>query len=338
MAKLLIITSLILFSIIGIAAYLKNSKSQEPQVVVSAESTQIAPIKVELLGEPEIIEEVVEVVRDTPVNPHEPVTTSWPLDAEDLPTGDRIEQLFTTNDHSLPYVKTIKYRSRVDWLKGRPAWISDYASHYKTPSHFIARSLHGKGNYYKQDISNGDHFNVLDPDKDIEFYLLVDLSRCKLWFYLYDRDSHKRVLLKDYAVGLGKPDPLKSSGLLTPRGKYSLGNRIVAYKPKMMGPHNGKRVELIRIFGTRWIPFEKEISNTTAPAKGFGLHGIPWSDDENGKLVENVSSLQTYLSDGCIRMESEDIEEIYAIIASKHSFIELVSDYHDATLPGEEVQ
>jgi len=339
LGRLLLWTSVIVFSVIGILAIFKSGQTSDNQVVVIADSTQIAPIKVELFEEPEVIEEIVVAAAETPKNVEEPITSSWPLSAEGLPTADRMEDLFTPSDDSFPYVKTVRYRSRVDWLKGRPAWISDYANHYKTSKHFIARSLHGKGNYYKEDVANGNRFTVLDPDKNIEFYLLVDLSRCKLWFYLYDRDTHKRTLLKDYMLGLGRPSPLKSSGLLTPRGKYLLGDRIVAYRPHTTGYHNGEKVELIRIFGTRWIPFEKEIANTTSPAKGFGLHGMPWINDPDTRvLVEDRSSLLDYKSDGCIRLNSEDIEEIYAIIATKPTYIELVSDFHDAKLPGEEAR
>ncbi len=328
-----------LFSIIGIAAYLKDQKAQESRIVVSADSTDIAPILIDIDEKPEIVEVPEETIESQKVKAEEPITSSWPLTSEGLPTADRIEQLFTTSDKKLPVVKTISYKSRVPWMQGRPAWISDYATHFKTSRHFIARSLHGKGRYYKHDISNGDYFNVLDPDKDIEFYLLIDLSRCRCWFYVYDKDTHQRTLLKDYAVGLGRPDNLKSSGLLTPRGKYSLGDRIAAYKPKTTGFHNGRKVELIRTFGTRWIPFEKEISNTTSPAKGYGIHGVPWTEDpETGELKEDLTSLGTYSSDGCIRMASDDVEEVYAIIATKPSFVELVSDFHDAKLPGEEYQ
>lgn len=339
MGRLLLWTSVILFTVIGVAALVKTRKSDETQVVVIAESSQLAPVQIEFIEEPVVIEEVVETVIKPPKNVEEPITGAWPLDAHGLPTADRIESLFSASDDTFPYVKTIRYRSRVDWLKGRQAWISDYATHYKTPSHFIARSLHGKGNYYKEDVANGNRFTVLDPDKNIEFYLLVDLSRCKLWFYLYDRDTHKRILLKDYIVGLGKPSPLKSSGLLTPRGKYSLGDRIVAYRPHTMGNHNGEKIEMIRVFGTRWIPFEKEIANTSSPAKGFGLHGLPWMDDPStGSLVEERVSLGQYKSDGCVRMASEDVEEIYAIIATKPSYIELVTDFNEANLPGEEAR
>ncbi len=197
MGRLLLWTAATLFVVIGIAALVKSRKSDENQVVVLTESTQIAPIQIEFVAKPQVIEEVVEMTSiEPPKNVEEPITGSWPLDVEGLPTADRIEPLFSASDDAFPYVKTIRYRSRVDWLKGRPAWISDYATHYKTSSHFIARSLHGKGNYYQQDVANGNRFTVLDPEKNIEFYLVVDLSRCKLWFYLYDRDTHKRILLR----------------------------------------------------------------------------------------------------------------------------------------------
>jgi len=339
LGKLLLWSAVILFAVIGIAVLVKKGNIDESQVVVATHSTQIAPLEIEFAAEPEVIKEPPQASSKSPKNVEEPITSSWPLGSEGTPTADRIEDLFTPSDDPFPYVNTVRYRSRVDWLKGRQAWIADYATHYKTSSHFIARSLHGKGNYTKQDVANGNRFTVLNPDKNIEFYLLVDLSRCKLWFYLYDRDSHKRILLKDYVVGLGKPSPLKASGLLTPRGKYLLGDRIVAYRPNTKGYHNGEKVEMIRIFGTRWIPFEKEIAGTTSPAKGFGLHGLPWNEDPaTTSLSEDRSTLGQYKSDGCVRMASEDIEEIYAIIVTKPSYIELVNDFHEAKLPGEEAR
>ncbi len=339
MGRLLLITALILFTIIGLAAYFKDGANGESVVAVASQSETLPPVQIEFAKTPEIIEEPATDPSQSPKNVEEPITSQWPLDARGLPKADRVEELFAPSADDFPYVKTVRYRSRVDWLKGRPAWISDYATHYKTSRHFIARSLHGKGHYYKQDVANGNQFTVLNPDKTIEFYLLVDLSRCKLWLYLYDKDAHKRILLKDYVVGLGKPSPLKASGLLTPRGKYTLGDKIVAYRPKVTGYHNGEKTELIRVFGTRWIPFEKEVAHTTAPAKGYGLHGLPWTEDpENGHLVEDRSSLSKYESDGCIRMASEDIEEIYAIIATKPTTIEIVTDFDNAQLPGDEVK
>ena len=41
-------------------------------------------------------------------------------------------------------------------------------------------------------------------------------------------------------------------------------------------------------------------------------------------------------SDGCVRLLSNDIEEIFSVIITKPTTIELVKDYHDAKLPGQE--
>lgn len=264
-------------------------------------------------------------------------TTPTPAKSSNgLPTADRVEELFNIDGPKLPIVETITYKARVSWQKGRPAWLSDYASHYETSRHFIARSLNGKADYLKQDVADGNRFNVYNPNKKFQFYLLVDTSRCKMWLYTLDLNSNERTLLKTYDVGLGRLDSSKASGLLTPLGKYTLGSRVAIYQPKTMGNYRGEKTEMIRIFGTRWIPFEKEIGQTTAPAKGFGIHGVPWDPDASGKLTENTTSIGKYESDGCIRMATKDSEELFAIIITKPSTIELVKDFYDAKLPGKE--
>lgn len=259
----------------------------------------------------------------------------WPISSQDLPSDDRIDELFNLDGQGaqLPIVETITYKSRVHWHKGSPAWISDYANHYNTSRHFIARSLNGKPDYFKQDIAEGKRFNVYKPSSNFEYYILVDLSRCKLWLYYIDKKNQEKVLLKDYDVGLGRFDENKISGLLTPSGKYTLGNRTAIYSSGIMGHHKGKKVEMIRMFGTRWIPFDKEIADTTEPAKGFGIHGVPWIK-QGDKLVEDVSSINHYESDGCIRMAAKDIEEIYAIVITKPTTIELVDDFNQSKLHG----
>lgn len=247
---------------------------------------------------------------------------------------DRVYQLFNKGEPKLPIVETITYSSRVPWLQGRPAWIVDYASHYKTSKHFIARSLSNGTDYEKQEIADGDQFNVLRLDKDFNFYLVVDLHRCQMWFYYIDLDTNERVLLRKYSVGLGREDTMTASGYKTPLGKYLLGPKVTTYRPGVTDYYMGKKTEMIRVFGTRWIPFEKEVGHCTAPAKGFGIHGAPWDVEEGGKLRENLSTLGEHSSDGCVRMSNQDIQEIFSIVVCRPTYIEIVDDFYKAELPG----
>ena len=319
--KSLVALVFLLAGIFGVAAFMKDSHG--------AVLPKPMPIEVTLDGGE------VGVIAAIPT-PTVTNTEAQPIErlSDTLPEADHIQELFNIDEPKLPIVETIIYKSRVPWQKGRPAWLSDYASHFSTSRHFIARSLNGEPDYFKQDVNEGDRFNILQ--KNIHFYLLIDTSRSKMWFYSIDLDSNERILLKTYQVGLGRIDSSKPSGLLTPLGQYTLGSKIAIYKPKMTGFHNGQQVEMIRIFGSRWIPFEKEVGICTAPASGFGLHGVPWTSDQKGDLTENIASLGKYESDGCIRLATKDIEELFAIIITKPTTIELVKDFYEAKLPGEE--
>lgn len=327
--KLLVLIGLVLFGTIGIAAIFKKGKTQD----LTSISAPSELIEVELDGE----EKIVKIIEEEKIEAPTPVVIFTPTvneSSKELPEANRINELFNKYEPKLPIVETIVYKPRVAWQKGRPAWLSDYASHYATSRHFIARSLNQKADYFKQEIGEGDQFNILKPDVNLNFYLVIDIGRSKMWFYYHDLDKNERVLLKTYKVGLGRPDPLKLSGLLTPVGKYSLGNKIAIYKPKTMGFHAGTQIEMIRVFGSRWIPFEKEIAGCSSPAKGFGLHGVPWILDKKGDLVEDLNSLGKYESDGCVRLATVDIEELFAIIITKPTYVELVKDFYDAKLPG----
>jgi len=335
--KLLTIVTLLLFSTIGLLAFFKKEKPKSIQSEV-IEYTK-APIEIELEKEvrpvvvtppPKAIP-VKTVAEPKIILPPPPVESDQPL-----PEANKIAHLFNKSEPQLPIVETVVYKSRAPWQKGRPAWLSDYANFYSTSRHFIARSLNGKPDYFKQDVAEGDRFNVFRKDKNINFHLLIDIKRSKMWFYYVDLDTNERVLLKTYRVGLGRVDPDRSSGLLTPLGKYSLGNKIAIYQPKVTGFYNGEKVEMIRIFGSRWIPFDKELGGCTAPAKGLGLHGVPWVATSSGSLAQDSSSLGEYKSDGCVRLNTEDIEEIFAIVITKPTTVEIVKDYYDAKLPGVE--
>lgn len=314
--KWVLVGTVLLFSSIGIAALAKKGGGKKPSVAA-------VPSK-------------AVTVKETPV-----VSIPRKIESpkDDFPNIDRVFLLFSTGPSKLPIVETVTYASTVPWLKGRPAWVADYAAHYNTSRHFIARSLNGKPDYFSQKVVEGSKFNVFRTDKKIQFCLLVDVSRCKMGFYYIDLDTNERILLKTYRVGLGRIDASKPSGTLTPLGRYSLGQRVAIYKPGVTGFYQDQKVEMMRVFGTRWIPFDQELERTTHPAKGYGLHGAPWAvDQETGQLSENREAIGAYDSEGgCICMNSEDIEELFSIMLTKPTFIEIVKDFHEAKLPGNEV-
>jgi hypothetical protein len=297
--KYFIIVTVFLFGAIGVMGWLKR----EPRFTTVAD-----PIQEIALG-----------TSDAPI----PIQTAVPA-ASDFPEVDRIQQLFVLDSSELPIVETVSFTSRVPWLKDRPAWIADYASHYQTSRHFIARSLNRKADYFTQKVHPGDRFNVFKAGKDIKFHLMVDLSKCRMWFYYLD--GNEKVLLKTYRVGLGKKDSHHASGYLTPIGKYALGEKIAIYKPGITGFFQDEKMEMIRVFGTRWLPFDKEIEGCSEMAKGFGIHGVPWLETADGQLVEDRSKLGNYDSDGCIRMASDDIEELFAIVITKPTTVEIVKE------------
>lgn len=319
------IGSLVLFIAIGSAAWMKRGKTK-PLVV------ETAPVEIPIAA---AAKPVVKEIKKQEVRVAPKAVEKSPLSSEELPDANRIGQLFALDSSKLPIVETVSYTSRVPWLKGRPAWIADYSTNFETSRHFIARSLNRKADYFTQKVSPGDRFNVFRQDVDLAFHLLIDLSRCKMWFYYIDQGKNERVLLKTYKVGLGRVDSSRTSGYLTPLGKYKLGDRIAIYKPGTMGTFQDQKIEMLRVFGTRWIPFESEIEGCSEAAKGYGLHGAPWVlNPTSGQFVEDASGLGKYDSDGCIRMAAEDIEEIFSIVITKPTTVELVKDFRDAKLPG----
>jgi lipoprotein-anchoring transpeptidase ErfK/SrfK len=345
--KWILIGSVTLFTIIGVAAMMKKGgKQTQAAAAQAAPSVETPVITIPVAAKAPIVEK--EVVVKTAVKQKKgkgkealqpAIAMPRPMAPakDDFPNIDRVFQLFTTSSSKLPIIETINYSSSVPWLKGRPAWIADYATHYNTSRHFIARSLNAKPDYFTQKVLEGSKFNVFRKDKKINFYLLVDVSRCKMGFYYVDLDTNERVLLKTYRVGLGRLDPTQPSGTLTPLGRYTLGSRVAIYKPGTMGFYQDQKIEMMRVFGTRWLPLDKEVERATSSAKGYGLQGAPWTDAGSGQWVENKNVIGAYDSDGCIRMSSDDIEELFAIVLTKPTFIEIVKDFHEAKLPGMEV-
>lgn len=354
--KLLGLLALVLFGSIGIAAWWKSSKAdpypaETKRAVVVSKST--APQPVRLKEEVRVVKPaekqlkketaataptIVSAGSTTPASAKtQVVATASQTPGRQLPQADRISQFFIRDAKQFPIVETIVYKSRVPWLQGRPAWLADYASHYRTSRHFIARSLHGKRDYFKQDITDGDRINVLRSDKNLAFHLVVDVLRCKMWFYYLDLDSKEKTLVKSYDVGIGRLDSSTASGFLTPLGKYTLGERTGIYRTNSKGLYSNQEIPMITVFGTRWIPFEDEVADCTAPSKGLGIHGCPWTlDPATSEYVEDSSGIGNHTSDGCIRLRTDDMEELFAIIISRPTTIELVRDFFDAKVPGVE--
>ncbi len=336
-AKTFFVVSVILFGSIGAASWVKKGKEAkllEPQLV------EIAISQSKAVEQPATPPKVIKasIAQNTPKKSFGEVQKSenLPKIVDDVTDVDRISRLFAIDSSKLPIVETVSFTSRVPWLKGRPAWISDYANFYETSRHFIARSLNRKADYFSQKVTPGARFNVFRKDKNVTFHLLIDLSRCRMWFYYIDQGAGERTLLKTYRVGLGRQEPNRASGYLTPTGKYSIGEKVAIYKPGTTGFFQEQKVEMVRVFGTRWIPFDKELEDCTEDAKGFGLHGTPWVADASGQLHEDTDAIGKYDSDGCVRLAADDIEEIFAIILTKPTVVELVKDYTQAKLPGVE--
>ena len=308
--KIFVVSAVVIFGAIGAVGWWKKQPQKAPVSLAMVEEIPLGTLQTKEEFSPKS-------------EPPEQQILARVVD--DSPDVDRIMGLFALDSSKLPIVETVSYTSRVPWLKGRPAWIADYASHYETSRHFIARSLNHKPDYFTQKVGPGDKFNVFKKDKNIQFHLLIDLSCSKLWFYAVDLDLKERILLKTYRVGLGRLDSRKASGSLTPMGTY---------KPGTLGFFQDQKTEMIRIFGTRWIPFEQEIAGCSESAKGLGLHGAPWATDPiSGGLIEDLSKIGKYDSDGCIRLAQEDMEEIFAIVITKPTTIELVKDLHDHPTP-----
>lgn len=320
--KILLVTVVGLFGVIGVIALVKGRSGQKEQP-----RSGDSPVQEIVLRN--------EIVSTESQLPKEPISQAIVASKEalPLPQANRMEEFFNVAGSRLPPVETIIYSSRVPWHPGKAAWIADYANHYDTSRHFIARSLNQTRNYEDQQVANGDRFNVFKKDYPVSFHLVVDTGRCRMWVYYLDEKSNERLLVGSYVIGLGRKDEKRESGCLTPHGTYSLGENIAVYRRGAMGLHNGERIEMRRIFGTRWIPFDQEIGRCTASSKGLGLHGCPWTDEG----VEDRSGLGEYLSDGCIRLATEDMEELFAVIITKPTMIYIVPDFFEAKLPGKEV-
>ena len=337
--KLFLTVSVVLFLAIGVVAIAKRT-TVAPSVVAT-EAVAQQEVDIHLLARPKEVQQLIVA----------PIQTELPSPAASLPQPveerpvviehdaepESLDALFAKNS-SCQIVETVTYKSRVPWKQGRPAWLIDYANYYKTPLDFLYRSLNGNGDYTPRDVSEGKQFTVFRRDVDFRFHIVISLASCRMRVYYVMPEERRVVFLKGYIVCTGKKDSSKASGSLTPLGTYQLGSKYAVFGPKMMGMYKGKKVELMQIFGSHWIPFEKAIGPCTEPAKGFGIHGTPvLPNSKTGRLEEDTSSLGHYESDGCIRLAGKDMKELFSIVSTRPAYVEIVPSFQQSKLLSGEI-
>ncbi len=120
-----------------------------------------------------------------------------------------------------------------------------------------------------------------------ELSLLVDKSDYTLTILL---NGH---FIKQYPVGIGKSDK-------TPVGVFIVDNKLVNptwYSPDGVYKYGHPK----NVLGTRWIGFEDRNG-----LYGYGIHGTA-DPDSIGKDMSN----------GCIRMRNENVEELFDFVKAK---------------------
>jgi len=126
-------------------------------------------------------------------------------------------------------------------------------------------------------IQIGNRFKVVND----EFSIIVSRSKNTLTLLAGD------IVMKEYTVGTGEYDK-------TPIGDFKIRNKIP--EPPWKGiPYGDPK----NVLGTRWMGLINE--GDTVP--GYGIHGT-WEPETVGKSV----------SQGCIRMVNEEVEELYKIV------------------------
>ena len=82
------------------------------------------------------------------------------------------------------------------------------------------------------------------------------------------------------------------------------------------------------------MPFEEELEKCSDSAKGYGIHGVPCVyDEKSDALTETMEGVGGYGSDGCLRLHRDDIEELFSIVITKPTIVEIIKNKKDAILP-----
>ncbi len=332
--KLFLTLSVLLFAGIGSLALLKDKQEKGPVPKKEVEGSVLKQeIDPSLLAKPAGLTPLSSSKQPTelPLPAVEMAENEQPLVIEHDDEPEALTALFVKGS-TCPIVKTIRYKSHVPWKSGRSAWLIDYAKHYKTPLDFLYRSIHNGEDKVPSSIADGVEFNIYRDDVDFRFHLVASLSSCTMRMYYVLQKEKKVVFLKSYRICVGRKNDHAPSGCLTPLGLFQLGPKIAVFKPHMMGPYKGKRIELMQIFGSHWIPFEKEIADCSEAAKGYGIHGTPMVRNTKGEMEEQIETIGGHHSDGCVRLSSKEIKELFSVISTRKTYIEIVPSFQQSRL------
>ena len=159
------------------------------------------------------------------------------------------------------------------------------------------------------------NINKLDPNQIVAgeriklikgpFHGRVIKSAYRMDVYLVGPDGLP-LLVKSYRVGLGKEDS-------TPLGKFQVGGKIT--NPDWRNPETYEYYPASapdNPIGEHWISMNG-VEDQTKDLKGYGLHG-----------TIDPESIGKQASMGCVRLLSEDIEQVYHLFMPGQTTIEIL--------------
>ena len=210
--KIFLTISISLFALIGVLALSKRGSA--PTLTERPSPIPQQEVQLSLLTPPKETKPAPQPRADPlPLPPQSAEERAVVIEHDTEAEG--LSALFAKNS-SCPIVETVVYKSHVPWKTRRPAWLIDYAQHYKTPLDFIYGSLNGNGDLSPKNISDGTAIRVLKKDLSFRFHIVISLSSCRLRLYYVIPKERRVVFLKSYQAGLGRKDASKKSGHLTP--------------------------------------------------------------------------------------------------------------------------
>ncbi len=132
-------------------------------------------------------------------------------------------------------------------------------------------------------------------------YWNIKVSKSKYVLLLHDGDDR---LVMAYRIGIGKQDR-------TPEGQFVIVDKVKNpdwYRNGLRIPFGDERNPL----GTRWMKL-KGTEERTITYEGYGIHG-----------TKDPTSIGKNLSNGCIRMLNEEVEELFSILPRRSTPVVLV--------------